>query len=318
MKRILITGALGHIGSRFIHTLRPDDYSEVILLDNLSTQRYCSLFNLPSGIPFHFIEDDILTTNLEQLFAGVDVVIHLAAITDAANSFAIRDRVEQVNFEGTQRVAQACVNCGCYLIFPSTTSVYGTQKEIVDETCGSEELKPQSPYAESKLKAEMLLHSLGANKGLHFVVCRLGTVYGTSIGMRFHTAINKFIWQACLGQPITVWRTALHQKRPYLALGDAVRAFDFIMKTDCFNNEVYNVLTENCTVGEIVGMIRNYIPSLQIKYVDSQIMNQLSYTVSNEKFQKLNFRFSGSLDSSIRETITLLDRVNSRVAETTP
>jgi UDP-glucose 4-epimerase len=59
MKKILITGALGHIGSRFIHALRPGAYDEVVLLDDLSTQRYCSLFNLPRGIPFRFIEDDV-------------------------------------------------------------------------------------------------------------------------------------------------------------------------------------------------------------------------------------------------------------------
>ena len=59
-KRILITGPLGHIGSKFIHNIKPGDFEEVRLVDNLSTQRYCSLFKLPKGVPFHFIEADIL------------------------------------------------------------------------------------------------------------------------------------------------------------------------------------------------------------------------------------------------------------------
>ena len=119
--RLMITGALGHIGSRFIHALRPGDYDEVVLLDNLSTQRYCSLFNLPEGVPFRFVEADVCTSDLEGYLAGIDVVLHLAAITDAANSFAIQEQVEQVNFEGTRRLAEACARHGCRLIFLSTT-----------------------------------------------------------------------------------------------------------------------------------------------------------------------------------------------------
>jgi len=304
--RLLITGALGHIGSRFIHSLRPGDYEEVVLLDNLSTQRYCSLFNLPKGVPFRFVEADVCTADLETLFKAIDVVVHLAAITDAANSFEIADQVEHVNFGGTERVARACVRNGCRLVFFSTTSVYGTQEKVVDENCSIEELKPQSPYAASKLRAEQLLRRLGQTDGLKFVICRFGTIFGISIGMRFHTAINKFCWQACVGQPLTVWRTALHQKRPYLELGDAVRALDFIIKTDRFDNQVYNVLTANATVGEIVDLIRAYVPDTHIEYVDARIMNQLSYEVSCERFRALGFEFRGSLALGIRETIELI------------
>ena len=304
--KLLITGALGHIGSKFIHNIRPGDYTAVVLLDNLSTQRYCSLFNLPQGVPFRFIEGDILTADLEQLCAGVDVVIHLAAITNAAGSFEIQEQVEQVNFEGTKRVAQACMTNHNKMIYLSTTSVYGTQGEVVDEDCSIEDLKPQSPYAESKLHSEQLLQSLGQRNGLRFIICRFGTIFGTSIGMRFHTAVNKFCWQACMGQPITVWRTALHQKRPYLDLGDAVRALDFVIKTDRFDNQVYNVLTENATVSEFVELIRAQVPDLQIAFVDERIMNQLSYTVANAKFKALGFCFEGSLAQGIDATIQLI------------
>src|SRR5207253_6086819 len=117
---------------------------------------------------------------------------------------------------------------GSALIFISTTSVYGSQTEVVDEDCPVTNLRPQSPYAESKLKAELLLHAVEQTEGLRFAVCRFGTIFGTSVGMRFHTAINKFCWQAVTGQPITVWRSALHQQRPYLDLTDAVEAVNFI------------------------------------------------------------------------------------------
>jgi UDP-glucose 4-epimerase len=305
--RIVVTGALGHIGSRFIRALPASALnSEITLVDNLSTERYCSLFDLPSTGRYEFHEADVLTADLDAIFAGADVVLHLAAVTDAASSFDHAAHVEQVNLRGTERVARACARQGSALIFISTTSVYGKSEGVVDEDCPEAELQPQSPYADSKLQAEHLLEQLGRTGGLRFVVCRFGTIFGTAIGMRFHTAINKFCWQAALGQPITVWRTALHQKRPYLDLDDAVRALEFIIQRRLFDNRVYNVVTINATVGEIVEIIRQEVPDTHVEFVDSQIMNQLSYTVSAKRFEDLGFRFQGSLEKGIRETLPLL------------
>jgi UDP-glucose 4-epimerase len=285
----------------------------VRLIDNFATQRYASLFNLPKGVPFRFFEADVLTANLEQLLEGCDAVIHLAAITNAAGSFDNQAQVEAVNHDGTERVAQACLANASRLIFLSTTSVYGTASEVVDEACPEADLKPQSPYAQSKLKAEKRLAELAETRGLKHIACRFGTIYGTSIGMRFHTAVNKFVWQACLGEPITVWRTALNQKRPYLELGDAVRSLKFILERDLFDGQVYNVLTDNATVGDIVDQIRKHFPDLSVKLVDSQIMNQLSYTVACEKFRAHGFEFRGELAQGIAATVELLRNVRSGV-----
>lgn len=305
--RLVVTGALGHIGSRLIRDwARAFPGSGIVMLDDLSTQRYCSLFDLPSEGDYEFIESDVLTTDLVPLFKGADAVIHLAAITDAPSSFGKKDEVERVNFAGTERVARACVEAGCALVFPSTTSVYGTQAEVVDEDCSVDDLKPQSPYADSKLKAEQLLQVLGETEGLRFVICRFGTIFGTSPGMRFHTAINKFCWQAVMGLPITVWRTALNQNRPYLDLGDAVAAVKFIIEKELYDRRIYNVLTTNSTVAEIVEMISSRVADVSIKYVDMEIMNQLSYTVSNKRFRDLGFEFHGDLKRAIDETINLL------------
>lgn len=304
--KLLITGALGHIGSKLIHSIKPGQFEEVRLLDNLLTQRYSSLFNLPKGVNFKFFEEDICKADLDKYLKNTDVVIHLAAITDAVSTFDKKELVEEVNFVGTQKVAQSCINNNCKLIFPSTTSVYGTQSEIVDENCSEKDLRPQSPYAESKIKAENLLKKLGVNGKLKFVICRLGTIFGTSRGMRFHTAVNKFVWQACLDQPITVWKTAMDQKRPYLDLNDAMRAIYFIIENNVFTNEVYNIVTTNSTVREITDIIKTHVSDIRINYVDSPIMNQLSYIVSNEKFKKKGFIFSGDLKEGISDTVNLL------------
>jgi nucleoside-diphosphate-sugar epimerase len=304
--KLVVTGALGHIGSALIHALTPGAVTKVVLIDDASTQRYCSLFNLPPGIEWKFVEADITkdTVSLEDLFAGAGAVIHLAAITNAAESFEIAEEVERVNYFGTQRVALAAAKVGTPLIFPSTTSVYGVSEGVVDENC--EQLQPQSPYAKSKLEAEQFIARLGETSELKFFIGRFGTIYGASIGMRFHTAVNKFVWQACVGEPLTVWRTALDQKRPYLDLHDVVRALKFIVERRVFDNQIYNVLTDNLTVRDIVEAIREHVPDLKMKLVDSRIMNQLSYTVDGGKFESRGFRFEGDLKRGIGESIELL------------
>lgn len=302
--KLVITGALGHIGSGLIHALTPREVSEVVLVDNLSTQRYCSLFNLPHGIDWRFVEADVTTAELEDLFAGAAAIIHLAAITNAAESFEIAEEVERVNYFGTQRVALAAAKVDVPLIFPSTTSVYGVSEGLVDESCGT--LQPQSPYAKSKLDAEQFISRLGETSRLKFFIARFGTIYGASIGMRFHTAVNKFVWQACVGEPLTVWRTALDQKRPYLDLHDAVRALKFVIEQRLFDNQIYNVLTDNFTVRDIVEAIREHVPDLEMKLVDSRIMNQLSYEVDRAKFDSRGFWFEGNFKRGIGDSIEQL------------
>lgn len=305
--KIVITGALGHIGSRVIREIPSFlPKAEIIMIDNLVTQRYCSLFNLPGEVKYGFIEKDVLETDLTSIIYGADCVMHFAAITDAANSYKNKEQVEHVNYHATVKVAEACSKVKCSMIHLSSTSVYGTQSEIVDEDCSISELQPQSPYAEIKLKEERVLQALGDSKNLRFIVCRFGTICGISPGMRFHTAVNKFCWQAVMGQPITVYRTALHQKRPYLTLDDAIEAFKFIIQKNLFDKRIYNVLTENLTVNTIIQLIKRHVPQIDVQYVDTEIMNQLSYEVSNMRFRKLGFEFTGSVEKSITNTVSLL------------
>jgi len=275
------------------------------MIDNLLTQRYSSLFNLPADGHYRFYEADILTTELKPIFKGADVVLHLAAITDATSSFQNRKQVETVNYEGTVKVAEVCREVDCPMIHLSSTSVYGTQKKVVSEDCSSEDLNPQSPYADTKLKEENYLRSLGSDELFRFVIFRFGTICGISPGMRFHTAINKFCWQAVTGQPLTVWTTAKNQKRPYLALSDAIGAIIYFIKNKLYDREIYNVLTDNLTVNLIVETIGQFIPQIHINHVDSEIMNQLSYEVSNRKICKVGFEFTGNIGENIIETIKL-------------
>ena len=305
--KVVVTGGLGHIGSRLIRKL-PEEIEniEIIILDNLKVQRYCSLFDLPSGGRYRFVQGDILDANLEEIFQGVDAVIHLAANTEPEQSVEKEQEVEAVNYEGTMRVADCCARLGVPLFFPSSTSVYGVSDKNVNEDTEVSVSLAQSPYAKTKVKCEEYLKKLGEEKGLQYVTCRFGTIFGISQGMRFHTAVNKFVWQACVGTSLTVWETAYEQRRPYLDIEDAVRAICFCIKNNVFDNEIYNIVTINSAVKDIVNEIRKYISDLEIKYVKSKIMNQLSYDVSCEKIKKKGLEIRGSFERGIKDTITLL------------
>jgi UDP-glucose 4-epimerase len=310
---ICITGALGHIGSKLIRNLTIDNLEKVYLVDNFLTQRYASLFDLPDGIDFTFYVIDVHSKIMESIVEKCDVLVHLAAVTDAEKSFERADEVEKINRKALEYVAGLCAEKGCALLFPSTTSVYGTQEKVVDENCSARELKPQSPYADSKLFGERLLAELADKKGLKYVILRIGTIFGYSIGMRFHTAVNKFVWQAATGQPLTIWTTALNQKRPYCDLSDCVRALNFFINKNCFDNQIYNIVTDNFTVQHLVNVIKKYLPEIKISFVDSPIMNQLSYEVSNKKSIELGLTYQGNLEAAINDTILKLRNVNAGI-----
>lgn len=316
MKKILITGALGHIGSKLIRDLpKILKKTEITMLDNFITQRFSSLFNLKKNNKYKFYEIDVMKNKmeLEKIIKKNDIVIHLAAITDAANSFNNPELVEKNNLNATKIIAGICAKQKKKLIFISSTSVYGTQEKTVDENCKKSELQPQSPYAVTKLKEERVIKDFVKKEKLKAIICRFGTIYGFSPGIRFHTAVNKFCFQAVFNQKITIWKTAYNQKRPYLDLIDAVNAIAFIVNKNIFDGEVYNILTENLTVKQVISAIRKNIKKTKIKYVSNQIMNQLSYEVLNKKFKDKGYIFKGNFQKSITKTINTFINSNNSI-----
>ena len=100
---------------------------------------------------------------------------------------------------------------------------------------------------------------------MKYVTFRFGTISGKSKGMRFHTAVNKFCLDVSLNQPITVYKTALFQYRPYLSLKDAFKLFKFTIEKDLFKNDIFNALSENCTVSQIIGKIKRFKKRVKVK-----------------------------------------------------
>jgi len=305
--KLLITGACGHIGSHLIEQVHKiKKIKEVVLLDNFNAQRYTSLFNLNKKLKFSFFDVDLSKNHLNK-FKKVDYVIHCASHTNAQGSFSIKKEMFRNNIACMKNIIHYCIKNKSKLIHLSSTSVYGKQAKIVNEN-DDHLLKPQSPYAEIKLIEENLLKK--NKKKLRYVTFRFGTISGVSRGMRFHTAINKFCLNASLNEKIYVYKTAYNQFRPYLSLKDAFKVFKFCIEKNLFDNEIYNALSGNFTVKQIVKMIQVYKKKISVKFVNSAIMNQLSYHVENKKLNKKGLRLNSQIKLDIKETLNLFKSFN--------
>ena len=206
-------------------------------------------------------------------------------------------------------VIQYCRKNSSKLIHISSTSVYGDQKGLVDEKC--KKMKPKSPYAEIKLIEEKILKK--NIKKIKFVTYRFGTISGVSKGMRFHTAINKFCFHAFLNKPLPIWKSMMDKPRPYLSLRDAFKVFKFTIEKDFFNNETYNVLSENLKLNKIINYFKIYKKNIKIKYENSKLINQYSYNVSGKKFSEKAFLLNSSIRNDIKSTLKIFKNINNEM-----
>ena len=301
--KILITGALGHIGSYVAENIyKIKKVKETILIDNLQSNGASSLYNLNKKSKLSFYIRDLNNKKSLNDFKNIDYLIHCASMTNAEKSFEREKEMTQNNLNCLKTVINFCKSQKVKLIHISSTSVYGKQTDLVDETCEKKYLKPQSPYAKIKLIEENLLKK---EKKLKYTTFRFGTIAGVSKGIRFHTAVNKFCFNAALNKNITVYKTALHQYRPYLSLSDAFKVFKFCIEKNFFKNDIYNALSGNFTVNQILKKIKKFKRKIKITFVKSEIMNQLSYHVNKTKLNNAGLKLNANLEKDIENTLNL-------------
>lgn len=298
---VLVTGGLGYLGSRLIREI-PDrpafSGEEIRILDNFRQPRFHSLWDLPSYAEYDFVEGDIRDPDVRaQALDGVDTVFHLAAITNAPETFDIPEKTWEVNHEAAVALYEDAREAGAERFVNAVTcSVYGRTEEEITE---SFDCNPESPYGEAKLEAEQEMFDL-YDGDLELTGLRLGTVYGWTKGMRFDTVVDKFALLAATGQPLTVYEGAENQKRPYLHVQDAVRSMLFAAE-ELGDGEPYNVVGQNGRLRDVVDAIERHFPDVEVGYCEAEQLNQLSYIVSDEKIRHEGFETCYTLDQGVAE-----------------
>jgi len=298
---VLVTGGVGYLGSRLIRELpdHPAFAGETIrVLDNFRQPRFHSLWDLPVYSDYEFVEGDIRDDEVvREAMIDVDTVFHLAAITNAPETFDIPEKTWEVNYDGAIIVYEAARDAGVdEFVNAVTCSVYGRTEEKIQEGFDCD---PESPYGEAKLEAEQEMFDRYAGE-MGLTGLRLGTVYGWTTGMRFDTVVDKFAYLAATGQPLTVYEGAEQQKRPYLHVQDSVRSMLFAAD-NLGGGEAYNVVGQNAALQDVVDAIERHFPNVKIGYTEAEHLNQLSYVVSDEKIRSEGFETAYSLDQGVAE-----------------
>jgi len=298
---VLVTGGLGYLGSRLIREI-PDHpaFSEekIRIMDNFRQPRFHAMYDLPSYANYDFVEGDIRDADdRAEALDGVDTVFHLAAITNAPETFDIPEKTWEVNHEAAVELYQDARESGVSeFVNAVTCSVYGTTEQKIEEDFDCE---PESPYGEAKLAAEQEMFDRYTGE-MNLTGLRLGTVYGWTTGMRFDTVVDKFALLAAKGEPLTVYRGAEEQQRPYLHVQDSVRSMLFAAE-NLGDGEAYNVVGQNGRLQDVVDAIEKHFPNVEIGYTEAEQLNQLSYIVSDEKIRSEGFETCYTLDQGIEE-----------------
>ena len=221
-RRCVVTGAAGFIGSQLATRLHEQGWA-VTGIDGFTDsydpvekhQRAAALERL-GGVSI--VVGDLVTSNLESLFDGAEVVFHLAGRAGVRASFDIETRYVHDNVTATEAVVAAARPGGVRrIVYASSSSVYGNSP-----TPFREDLPPApiSPYGRTKLEAERLCLE-AASSGLEAVALRYFTVYGP--GQRPDMGLRIFAEAALHGRPLTVFGDGT-QRRDFTYVDDIVDA----------------------------------------------------------------------------------------------
>jgi nucleoside-diphosphate-sugar epimerase len=299
--KICILGGLGHIGSGLVrYLLAKYPTLQITIIDNFSTGKYHSLFG-----QFHLldrlVELDVRDDSLERYIIGQDIVLHLAAITKA-HDFADIEYLFDHNLKSTKNVKLACEKLNVPLIFLSSTSIYEQNFGTVDEKTVSQ--RPKNKYALSKYYEEEVVsnYSLG-------LTLRLGTIHGISPGMNFHTAVNRFCWNALNNLKIPVWEDSYDITSPYLSLRNLIKFIDqyIIVKNISHESKVLNLVSHNSSPNSIVKIIQQFMPEVKVELINKNNPRTKNLFVTSSNSRIKQFMNEESIGLDIEETFNLFN-----------
>jgi nucleoside-diphosphate-sugar epimerase len=298
-----VTGGAGYVGATFIRDALAKGY-RVRCLD-LLIYGGKALVGFLCNSNFELIKGDVrIKKDVENALENVDVVVHLAAVVGDFPCQVAPKAAFQINFVGTQIVAEAAKKRKIRrFIFSSTCSNYG----VVDPKIPADEnrkLNPVSLYAETKVDCEKFLTSL-QNDDFHPTSLRYGTAYGVSFRTRFDLLLNSFIYEALFENELMVF--GANTWRPYVHVADMSHILLKVLDADenKVGQQIFNAgaTSENYTKAEVVNMIEKALPNIKAHYSDS-VDDIRNYKVDFAKIeQAIRFKPTLVVQRGIQELI---------------
>lgn len=262
--RVLVTGGAGFIGSHVVDRLLEEGHG-VVVLDNLFTGDLQNLKPHASKPSFRFVRGDVRDVRaVKEVVTGVDAVIHEAAITSVQFSLEKPSLTKEVNVGGTLNLLDACLRAGVKsFVFASSCAVYGAPSKLpISE---KEELKPLSPYGESKVEAEELCRTFYEDHGLKTIRLRYFNVYGPrQVAGEYAGVMVKFLERLRRGQPPIIFGDG-EQTRDFVYVGDVVEA-TLLALDKGGAGEVYNIGTGEATsINQLCNLFLRALGKLDLK-----------------------------------------------------
>ncbi len=255
--KCIVTGGAGFIGSNLVDKLI-DDGNDIIIIDNLSTGKKENI-----NPKAKFYKKDISRDKFDNIFEGVDVVFHTAALARVQPSIKNPIEYHDVNVNGTHNLLVAARDAGVKrFIFSSSSSIYGDVEEKDLPTSEDSKLNPMSPYALHKLIGEQYCKLFSELYGMETVCLRYFNVYGERQNTEgaYCLVMGIFAGQLLNGEPMTINGDG-EQRRDFTYVGDVVRA-NILASTNkkIFNDKIkcraFNIGNgDNRSVNQIADLI---------------------------------------------------------------
>lgn len=305
---VLVTGGAGYIGSTLVPMLL-DRGHRVRVLDALQHGGQ-PLLGVWANPAFEFRRGDVRDAQaVREATAGMDAVVHLAAIVGDPACARNPDDARAVNREASLALMDACRAAGVRrFIFASTCSNYGRMADPTSYVEESSELRPVSLYAETKVAVEQAALAAAPTDSLCSTMLRFATVFGVSPRMRFDLTVNEFTLEMLRKEKLVVFGEQFW--RPYVHVRDAARAIEAVLAAPeaqvC--GQVFNVgdTEQNYQKQTLVELIHPYAPRAVVEYVHKQ-EDPRDYRVSFAKIHDhLGFEITRTVPDGIREVAELV------------
>lgn len=304
MKKILITGGAGYLGSMLSTRLVEEGY-DVTVIDLLKYEKN-SLSHLFYFKNFNLIVGDVNKENvIKKYIKNFDYIIPLAALVGAPLCEKNKILAKKTNV-GSLKLILKYIKKKQRLIYPTSNSGYGIgqKNKYCDE---NSELNPISLYGATKAEAEKLVM-----KHPNSVAFRLATVFGFSYRMRTDLLVNNFVERSIKTKKLEIFEPNF--RRNYVHIRDVIDAMLFAIKNfNRLKNNIFNLglSSANLTKIKLAKKIKDHYKPVKIKVIKNRSdPDKRDYFVSNKKIEKFGFKASVSLDVGIKELIQLFKNVD--------
>lgn len=301
VKKILITGGCGYLGSTMVPMLLKEGYQVTVY--DIFRWGISSLLPVMDNENLTIVKGDVCDHDkLRPYVEAADGVIHLSAIVGFPACKKEPENAVNINQVSTEFIS-SILRKDQRLIYASTGSCYGA----IDGLCTEEsKISPLTLYGETKAAGEKAARAAGG------VGLRLATVFGSSPRPRTDLLINNLLQLALKLREFDVYEG--HFRRTFLHVKDCARAFIFAMQHyGCMTGQAFNVGDEsmNMTKMDVARVIEKYVDGCKITESDKgEDLDKRDYEVSYAKIKALGYSVKHNVDDGIKELIKYLPHLN--------